>query len=354
MFSRSLLIFATAISLAASVFAGGNEGLSVKERRQERSRLRKIKQMYEQYPSAKDRWPSRPKTGRAEKHTLRHQDREREYFVYVPSKLDPAGPAPLFFVLHGGGGEARSMEVLVTNFRFNELADRHGFIVVYPQGVDKSWNDGREADIIKADRQEIDDVGFFGKMINELREEFEIDPARICVTGMSNGGFMSFRLGRELTGTVTAIAPITATIPQAAFAKYDKVRPPVSLLLINGTEDPLVPYEGGAVKVGFLERGKTMSTTDSVEKFADLNGCRNGPEEELLKDRVPEDGLRISRKVYTSCRDNVRVELLSVIGGGHTWPGGLEILPERIVGRTCHDISAADYVVRFALGLDNN
>ncbi len=346
--SRFVPLIVCMAMLMAPLCGSSPERKSFKERRQERLRKRTVKQMRETYPSAKDRWPLSPKTGRAQKHTLEHDDREREYYVYAPPGLDREKPAPLFFVIHGGGGTARNMEIVATNRRFNRLADRHGFIVVYPQGVDKSWNDGRQADIIKADKLEVDDVGFFKKMIEKVSNKWNVDGSRIGVTGMSNGGFMSFRLARELSGTVTAAAPVTATIPAASFAEYE-LAAPVSLLLINGTEDPLVPYEGGAVKAGRRQRGKTVSTENSVKKFAALNGCNQKPEECLLEDRVPADGLRINRRAFAGCNEGARVVLLSVIGGGHTWPGGIELLPERIVGKTCHDISATDYIVEFFL-----
>ena len=141
---------------------------------------------------------------------LRHDGLEREFILYQPPPAQAhSGLRPLLLVLHGGGGTHRGM-IRLTNGRFHTLADRDGFFVVYPQGIDKSWNDGRRGKVSGAHRKGIDDAGFLRALIEDLIAQYPVDPEHIFATGISNGGLMSFKLGCSLPGTIRAIATFAA------------------------------------------------------------------------------------------------------------------------------------------------
>lgn len=280
--------------------------------------------------------------------TLHYGGFDRQYLLYVPRTIaDRSGPRPLVLVLHGGGGTARGM-VRLTYGRFNELADEHGFYVVYPQGVGKSWNDGRPDPISRAHAEHIDDVAFIEALIGELRSEYPIDARRVFATGISNGGLMSFRLGCSIPGTIRAIAPVTASIP-SAIADQCKHGSGVGLALFNGTTDPLVPYAGGQIRVFGNDRGEVLSTEETISIWIARNGCGAEAARTLLPDRA-DDGTRVEAFAYRSCSSGTPVVLYRIEGGGHTWPGGRQYLGRRLVGRTSRDINASDEIWKFFSG----
>jgi polyhydroxybutyrate depolymerase len=235
--------------------------------------------------------------------------------------------------------------VRLTKGRFNELADRDGFFVVYPQGIDKSWNDGRPDRISGAHRKGIDDVGFFRALIEHLSAAYPIDSKRIFVTGISNGGLMSFRLGCGLSDKIRAIAPVTAQIP-SAIEPLCRSESAVSLAIFNGTEDPLVPYNGGQITVVRKQRGEVLSTDETIWIWQNKNRCSS-------EARVTEfpaliaDGTRVTKIEYTQCVADSKVVLYRIDGGGHAWPDGRQYLPVRLIGRTSRDINACDEIWEF-------
>ncbi len=224
----------------------------------------------------------------------------------------------------------------------NPLAEREGFIVAYPDGVDKQWNDGRE--IFGA--ANTDDVGFLSALIDHIAEHYTIDPGRVYATGISNGGLMSFRLACDLSEKVTAVAPVTAALSEDLVPNCSPSHP-VSVLLINGTEDPLVPWEGGQIKVWRQERGAVISTADTVQFWVAQNHCPGPPNVSWEPDTDLKDGTRVRREAYDGCRDGTKVVLYAVEGGGHTWPGGKQYLPKGLIGRTSRDIDANELIWHF-------
>ena len=274
-----------------------------------------------------------------------HNGLERKYLLYSPAlKPTHTGRRPLLLVLHGGGGTNRGM-IWLTQERFNELADRDGFFVVYPQGIDKSWNDGRPDKISGAHRKSIDDVGFFEALIEHLTAQHPIDSERVFVTGISNGGLMSFRLGCSLPDKIRAIAPVTAQIP-AAIEPRCRSESAVSLAVFNGTEDPLVPYDGGQISVLWKKRGEVLSTDETIRIWRKKNRCSSQAMTTELPD-IAADGTRVTKIEYSRCNDDSKVVLYRIEGGGHTWPDGRQYLPKRRIGRTTRDINGCDAIWAF-------
>lgn len=179
-------------------------------------------------------------------HTIEVGGLTRTYLLHVPPTL-PAGPAPLVLVFHGGGGNGPGTERLT---RFSELADRERLLVAYPEGVGRNWYDGREfASGSRAHRERIDDVGFVAAMLDAIARAHAVDPRRIYATGISNGAVFSHYLAAHLSPRIAAIAPVVGGIadPPDAWLRPER---PVSVLILQGTTDPLVPYRGGAIAFG--------------------------------------------------------------------------------------------------------
>jgi polyhydroxybutyrate depolymerase len=277
-----------------------------------------------------------------QRESFNYNNLERTFHIYIPSLYDKLVQLPLVIVLHGRGGNGESM-VLVTRKGFNKLADKDGFFVVYPDGVELNWNDGRmdEEANDRAHRENIDDVGFISELIDSMIEDYNIDPKRVYVTGISNGAIMSYRLACELSHKIAAIAPVDGNIPHLLLRECSPSMP-VSVLAINNVNDPLVPFEGGEINSIFhrLKLGKVLSVNESIEFWVKRNQCSTLPVMAEEPDKDPDDGTRVTRKQYTNGIDGTEVILYAVDGGGHTWPGGFQYLPKWIIGKTSRDIDA--------------
>jgi polyhydroxybutyrate depolymerase len=287
--------------------------------------------------------------GRDEKAVLMHDNLERTFRIHFPESYRKSLKMPLVIALHGRGGEGESM-ILVTRGGFNKLAERDGFIVVYPDGVDKGWNDGRtdEEANDRALKENIDDVGFISKLIDFLINDYNADPTRVYVTGISNGAIMSYRLACELSFKITAISPVDGNIPVMLSHKCSPVSP-VSVLAINNVDDPLVPFDGGEIWGHFHRKklGKVLSVNESIGFWIRKNECSQIPFTELEPDRDPTDGTRVQRSEFIKGLDGTDVILYKIDGGGHTWPGGLQYLPAWLIGKTSRDIDACEVIWNF-------
>ncbi|MCX6008049.1 MAG: hypothetical protein NTZ34_12435, partial [Chloroflexi bacterium] len=194
---------------------------------------------------------------------------QRSYLMHLPASYDKSRQWPLVIVLHGGGSEASTMNPLTD---FNALADKQGFVIVYPEaykhpitgpGLSQHWNDGRGEPGIRAQAENIDDVAFISALIDHLVQYLNIDEKMVYATGISNGAFMSHRLGCELSDKIAAIAPVAGNIPQKTVSTWSPSRA-VSVLMINGTEDPVVPFNGGEISLLSVKTGKVISVADTV------------------------------------------------------------------------------------------
>ncbi len=280
--------------------------------------------------------------------TLHHEGVKRTYHIHLPPGFGRKNPAPLVLVLHGGGGEGRRFDQSTTQGTLTAAADRHGVVLVFPEGIRKQWNDGR-TEIFKT-RKAHDDVGFISKVIDTMVKNYGIDPTRVYATGISNGGFMSVRLSMDLTEKIAAVAPVTAQMTKALKDKTPKL--PISIMIVNGTKDPLVPFGGGHIRLFRFgrSRGEILSTAATIERFRRHNGCGKKPEKHMLPDRDPDDGTTVAIDRYAGGKDGTEVILVKVIGGGHTWPGGKQYLKPRLIGAVSRDIDAGEMILQFFLG----
>jgi polyhydroxybutyrate depolymerase len=258
----------------------------------------------------------------------------RTYLVHVP----PAQPVGLVLNLHGGGGTGAGQRGLSD---FDSVADANGLLVVYPDGYDKSWSDGRGAS--PADRRRLDDAGFLVTLVNKLRNDFNVPVGHVFATGMSNGGFMSNRLACDHADVFAAIAPVSGTLGVGVACNPSR---PVSVLDAHGTGDTVVPYNGGDVR-GRGGLSHSISVNSLVDRWRAVDRCPGDPTVEELPNVG--DGTAVRRVDSRNCADNTEVVLYQIEKGGHTWPGGKQYLPKSVIGATTRAFDGSEVIAKFFL-----
>jgi len=243
---------------------------------------------------------------------------DRTYVQYVPRNLKPN--SPLLFVFHGSGGDGQGMRE-ITGEEFDTLADANSFVVVYPDGFQTTWNDCRKGSPQPARQMNIDDKSFIDAMIEKQAADNRIDKKRIFAAGWSNGGQLTYRLALERPEQFAGIASISASRPtdeNLACTPTDKPMP-MAVMIINGTADPINPFNGGMVRIGFSSLGTVLSSRETGQYFARLNGITAPPTTTRLPHRTPSDRTSVDR-ISWSEPGKPPVMLYAVNGGGHVVP----------------------------------
>ncbi len=236
-------------------------------------------------------------------HTIVSGGQSRTYLLTVPPGV--SRNAPLVVMLHGGFGSGSQAE---KDYGWDELAASAGFIVAYPDGQNHAWNAGGGC-CGAPGRQGTDDVAFITAVVADIEAHHSIDPARVFATGMSNGAMMSYRLACD-TGIFAAIAPVAGTI----VGKCDSPKPR-SVLEIHGLADDSVRMDGqpgsGIVKVS----GMHVEDVNALWRTAD----------DCAAPAVSTVGLVMTSTA--GCPDGRTVELITIAGAGHQWPGSTVVRP---------------------------
>jgi polyhydroxybutyrate depolymerase len=277
---------------------------------------------------------------------FKHDGIVREVGIFDPREASEGTPRPLVVVLHGGLGD--DDDTIALSFgKLNVLATEDDALVVYPSGVGGHWNDGRNVQRYVAQRERVNDVGFLEKLIDELVEKRSVDPAAVFFVGVSDGAMMAHRFACERARKVRAFTAVIGAMPYNVARKRARCgESPLSVLMINGTKDPIVPWDGGVVEFDGQKLGKVLSAERTFGFWRRHNACEDVVVS-LIPDFVPDDGTRIERRKATGCRDDNKVELFAVQGAGHTWPSGWQYLPPSMVGATSQDIDASIAAWRF-------
>lgn len=262
----------------------------------------------------------------------------RSFIVYLPTGYNNAGKMPMIFAIHGGSGTPEGM-INIANFK--TIADRDKVVLVYPAGIQNNLNDGRPT---TPNQLGINDVSFFNQMCDYMIVNNSVDGTKIYATGISNGGFMSSRLGCELSNRIAAIAVVAATIEANTIAPNCNPGRPVPAIYIHGTADNIAPFTGGTSTVG--AGGTVLSHFQSIDKWVTINGCNPTPTITDLPD-ISNDGTTIKQRVYSGGTNGSDVVSYVVLNGGHTWPQGLQYLPESIIGKTSQDLNANEVIWTF-------
>lgn len=268
-------------------------------------------------------------TGLSE-HAITIAEREATYRLYVPTDAHPREQLPLLVALHRFTEDADTMARMTG---FDELAEREGFAVVYPDGP------GRRFDFSAGGR---DDAALVLGVIDDVRAQQAIDDDRVYLTGASNGGFMTFALACTHPERFAAIAPVMAVMPRA-LDEESAIGTPMPTLIVYGTTDRIVPMDQARI-AGF--RVRTMEQT--IDYWRARNGCEGEGVDTRIRDSDTRDGTRTLRTVFSPEGDSgAPVVVYKVLRGGHTWPGGDEPGPAFIVGRTSRDFSASEAIWAF-------
>ena len=279
--------------------------------------------------------------GKVVEETISHNGMDRSFLAYIPYGY-LTSPA-LIIVLHGALGTGKKMREACGD-QFDRIADREKCIVVYPDGYHKHWNDCRTVPKDDAHTKNIDDVGFITAIIDHCCTKWHADPKKIYAVGLSNGGHMCFRLAIEIPNKISGIVVVSASMPAAGMSKCQSPRPGIPVMIVNGTDDPINPFEGGTVRLFYVfSKGEVVSSMESARSWIKSEDREKHPLSEQIEDRYPADETHIERLSWSG----TKVRLYIVHGGGHTIPGGTQYLPEFIVGRVSKDMILAEEVWRF-------
>ncbi len=253
---------------------------------------------------------------------------KREYLLYVPSSYDRTKPTPLVISMHAAALWGAAQQ---ETSQWNTVAEREGFIVVYPSGAKgagpRIWRVDRGPGLTR-------DVRFISELIDTLEAAYNIDPTRIYANGLSNGGGMAFVLSCTLSNRIAAVGMVAAaqTLPWS----WCSDQRPVPMIALHGTADPVTPYRGGTT---WITSQPFPSIPAWTAHWARRNGCRPSPvESSFAKD--------VTRLDYPGCAAAAAVVLYRIEGGGHAWPGG-KPLPEWFVGPTSNGVDATGEMWRF-------
>ncbi len=238
---------------------------------------------------------------------LRDQGRLRTYYLYTPKSYSSHRPMPLVMVFHGHGGSGRSIAHVS---RFNDLAEQKGFIAVYPDGINQEWS------LRGSSQGHVDDVAFVSNLIEHLQQTRNINSRRIYATGFSKGAILAQALACRLPNKVAAFGSVAGALP-ARIKPSCQSRTPVSMLMINGTNDQSVPYHGD----GSDQRGALISVPATVSFWREHDGCPSSGQHQIV-DSDSRDDIKVRISRYSGCKGGSEVFLASVVNGGHFWPGG--------------------------------
>jgi len=266
------------------------------------------------------RWQKRLPPGSVAR-KLSHGGAERSYILHPGSATSKTA---LVLLLHGAGGYGVGIE---RRSRFDEVAERAGVVVAYPDAIAAVWHDGWW-------NSSSDDVGFLGALADSLVHEFAVDPTRVFVSGFSNGACMAHRLACE-SDRFAAIAAVSGNLSSSVASDCSNAQP-VSVLDLHGTHDPVVPYD--------------VELTRTLTHWLTHDECAEPGETVQLPDTDPDDGTRVRIDSHARCRAGTEVALYTIEGGGHTWPGeDFQWFRLRRPGNISRDIEASQVILDFLL-----
>lgn len=243
------------------------------------------------------------KFGRS-RHTMMLDGLFRAYYLHIPKSFSREKRVPLIIVLHGGLGDARSAE---WDSIMSKQADKDNFVVAYPNGHLRTWNAGQCCGIARA--QNVNDVNYIRTLIKKLHVDLNIDPDRVYVAGLSNGGMMAYRLASELSDVIAAVAPVEGCM----YEQPEEFTGPVSVIAFHGKSDTVVKYDGGTGWVGTYQL-KATPVQPTIAYWTKRNQCDTTP--------IREEDENLVKEVYRNGKNGTEVCLYTIKDGGHAWPGG--------------------------------
>lgn len=266
------------------------------------------------------------------------QNNKRTYIVHYPKQWD-GSPIPLLVALHGRFGSGSSM---IKQTKLDLLADTKGFIVVFPDGFKRSWADGRGN--TPADENQINDIAFIESMVKRLIAEGSVNPKKVFLVGHSNGGFMAQRIAAEKPELWKGVVSVAAQVSVFTLKRKSNLKTnPVSIGIIAGTDDPLVPFSGGYVRDG----GEILSVNDSILRWKEWNLCNDTLTTKVQTFQEGLSEIKIDFYRYEVCAENTKVGMIQLNGLGHSWPGETPMIPFIDQGKTTKVIDGSKLVWDF-------
>lgn len=313
-------------------------------------------------------------------------DVDRTFLLRLPAGYDAQRHYPVVIMLHGMNQDPDDIERLT---QFNQIADKDGIIVVYPAALHGRWNIG----VRPQEHQSgfgpgpgrrryggggypgggypggggggypgggggypgqhpnpkpeqphrgaaADDIAFFNQMLDQISTKASVDSARVYAIGLSDGGFMSMRAGCALSDRIAAVGVVGAAMPKTMICVPGHAVP---VVMINGTSDPVVPYNGGTEHSLDIS---VLSAEDSAKAWAKIDHCLDKPDHTKMTAH-DKGGMETKVDTYNGCQENAQVVLYSIKGAGNTWPGGEQYEAENAVGKTSSDLNANDTLWSF-------
>ena len=280
---------------------------------------------------------------------LKHKGLRRSYIAHVPPQAAARKPLPVVLNFHGGGGHAKNQQWYS---RMDEVADREGFIAVYPNGTGRvpgrflTWNAGACCGWAALNR--IDDVGFVEALLDDLARRAAIDPARVYATGLSNGSMMAYRIAAEASRRIAAVAGVAGAMTLPKFAPAL----PVPVMHVHSVDDARALYEGGLGPAFPMTDTRVFhqSVDAMLRKWVEHNGCpaqarTSGPI--AGKAGSSDEAHTATRFTYRPCRGDTEVVLWKLTGAGHVWPGGQHDYLPVLLGPGSAVIDANEEMWRF-------
>ena len=268
---------------------------------------------------------------------------DRVAIVHIPTGYTPDKKLPLVLTFHGAAGDP---EIMLKHSGWAAKADKEGFLVVAPVGLPalprlpadarknpSLWNSGQLNP--RSPRAAIDDVAFIRQLLDDMKRRVPYDENRVYCTGHSNGGAMTFRLATELSERFAAVGTV------AGLMAVENPRPkkPLPTLYILGTKDPFMPLAGGEVKGPWGAR-QNRPVGEMLSKWAEAIGCDKQP-------KVVAEANEVRKVEYRSKTNGPSLTVLYLEGHGHQWPGGVQPLPESIMGPFRSKLNATDTIWEF-------
>jgi polyhydroxybutyrate depolymerase len=260
----------------------------------------------------------------------------RQYIVFRPPGV--TGPRPAVLLLHGGLGTGAQMERYTD---FDRVAAAASVVAVYPQGIDRQWNDHRSSET----QSDVDDERFLLDLIDRLAQAGIVERNRVYIAGISNGALMALDMACNHADRIAGIAVIAGSLPQGY--RCAPVRP-LPVIFFHGTSDQYIPFVGGRIAGQFAaERGSVVSAQESIDFFVKNAACRTRTAEPL-PDPVPADGTHATIYRYGSCEPGGAVESVVIEGGGHSWPGARQgVMLDYLLGTASRATDASAELWRF-------
>ncbi|MEJ7588084.1 MAG: poly(3-hydroxybutyrate) depolymerase [Ferruginibacter sp.] len=247
----------------------------------------------------------------------------RKFHFYKPPPASKG--AALVFILHGSGGNGKQMVGDAVSLQ--NISSAEHILLVYPDGYKNFWNECRKEAASAANLENINENKFFHAMIGYFKTNGHINPKHVFAAGLSGGGHMAYKLALTMPGEFQAITAIVANLPDSNNMDCIESNRPVSVMIINGTNDPVNPYNGGQIRSTAAYLGMVRSTDQTFKYWATLAGYNGEPEIEHLEDNDTKDGESIIRFSYKKKR-GPEVVLLEVIGGKHGYPKDIDAYKE--------------------------